>query len=191
MKADNAIAVRGSIQEKAGNRKISLADAIMEIDVLVLVDSSASMEQVTSGGSKHQVAARELADIQRQYPGKVGVISWSSDYGDGDGIVFCPSGVPVQINRNTDMAAVLRYVSDADGVVRIILISDGVPNSEEDALTVARTYKHGIDTVFIGDESDPGAAFLRKLSSLTKGKYGGARDVMQLAPGIKLLMDGR
>lgn len=30
MKADNAIAVRGSVQEKAGNKKISLADAIME-----------------------------------------------------------------------------------------------------------------------------------------------------------------
>ena len=66
----------------------------------------------------------------------------------------------------TDMAAALRFAKVVDGASQIVLISDGPPDSQNDALAVARTYTSPIHTIHIGSErdTDGGRAFLQRLA---------------------------
>ena len=64
----------------------------------------------------------------------------------------------------------LRFIKIADGAgIKLILISDGEPDSPSETLRVARTFTTKIDTVFIGQPGSPGAEFLRSLSAATGG----------------------
>jgi hypothetical protein len=55
--------------------------------------------------------------------------------------------------------------------IQTIIISDGEPNSETDALAAAAELTGTISTVFIGDDADKEAiAFMRKLATLGCGK---------------------
>ena len=162
---NNAI-VPGSLAAVANRDGLSLAESFLNCEVLVLIDQSGSMNaQDASGGkTRFDAADAELFRLQKQHVGQVGVISFSNH------VRFCPGGMPIREQGGTDMAAALNFARVADGASKIILISDGVPDSEGDALRAAAKYQYPIHTIYIGPEDGNGRAFLSRLANATGGQ---------------------
>lgn len=57
-----------------------------------------------------------------------------------------------------------------EGADHIILVTDGLPDSERLALAAAAQFGHPIDVFYIGDGGDKGALFAAKIAKLTGGK---------------------
>lgn len=183
----NAVA-KGSLQDVARQSGLTLAEAFMSCDAVVIVDGSGSMMMIDVRPgeplTRHQAATAELARLQAELPGKVAVIAFSSS------AEFCPSGFPRYIGGGTDMAAALEFVKVADGCgIKIILISDGEPDNADATLRLARGFTSKIDTVFIGREGAPGAEFLRRLAAATGGiaTRTGTTELTQLGSTVRLL----
>ncbi len=64
-----------------------------------------------------------------------------------------------------------------------MVISDGLPDSADAALSVAATYTNRIDTIFVGPEDDwgGGRAFLARLAKKSGGQYVTADRAQELA----------
>ena len=70
-----------------------------------------------------------------------------------------------------------------------ILISDGQPDSEEEALKIAKTYQNHIDVIYVGPESSPsGREFLKKLAQASGGQAITADRAKELAASIEKLL---
>ena len=121
---NNQIVV-GSLGAIARQENKSLAETFVSCDVICIVDTSGSMASCDSRGglSRYDVACQELAQLQANLPGKIGVISFSST------VMFCPGGKPDYLGGGTDLAQALRFtkVADFEGM-RFIIISDGDPS---------------------------------------------------------------
>lgn len=159
--------VAGSLSAMAQCNGMSLAESFLSCDLIVLIDQSASMSQrdAPGGKSRFDAADAELARIQRDNPGRVGVVAFSNY------AAFCPGGVPIRLSGGTDMAEALRFIHVADNTgIKLILISDGEPDSEDKAFAQARRFKSPIHTLYIGSENGRGRAFLEKLANATGGK---------------------
>lgn len=157
---------RGSLADVARAQGQTLAEAFLSCDAVVVVDTSGSMTQCDSENvcSRYTLACRELERLQAAMPGKIAVVSFSGS------VEFCPRGTPRNIGSTTDMEGALRFIKIADGAgLRLVLISDGEPDSPSETLRVARTFSTKIDTIFIGPENSHGAQFLRDLSAATGG----------------------
>lgn len=159
--------VYGSLKDIANRSGKGIAHSFLNVDALVMVDTSGSMDDQDCAGERrrYDVACEQLIRLQREIPGRVGVISWNSD------ARFCPGGIPTSPEGGTDMAGVLRFVQPADGTgIKMILISDGEPNHEQSALDVAKTFTSQIQTIYIGPENGSGRDFLRRLAEATGGQ---------------------
>lgn len=183
--------VPGSLSAVALKDSVSIAEAFIGVDCVVLIDVSGSMEMRDSrdGLSRYEVALSELASLQKALPGKIGVIAFSNSP------VFCPSGQPPLLADNTDVAKALSFakVSDIPGV-QFILISDGEPCSESrdaegDALRVAQTYQNKIDTIYCGPEGGRGQEFLRRLAAASGGTFARDFQAQKLAGTVLLLLE--
>ncbi len=176
MNNNTALAV-GSLAAVANRDGISLAESFLNCEVLVLIDQSGSMsaKDAPGGKSRFDAADSELLRLQKQHYGQVGVISFSTD------VKFCPGGLPGRDGGGTDMAAALDFARVADSASKIVLISDGEPDSQRATLQAARRYKHPIHTIYIGpeDDRDGGRAFLERLAAAT-----GGRTFQSAAPGL-------
>ena len=159
--------VPGSLAAIAQRDNLSLAESFLSVDGILVVDMSGSMAAKDAPGGKprFEAACEELRRLQAEMPGRVAVIAFS-------GVPeFCPGGVPPFLGGGTDMAAALRMVLPADGLARIVLISDGDPDSPSETLAIARQFKSRIDTIYIGPErGSSGREFLARLAAATGGQ---------------------
>lgn len=183
----NQSLVEGSLYEIAKNNNQSIAESFINCDVVILVDTSGSMSVTDSlgGMSRYDVACEELKGLQDSLPGKIAVLSFSSD------VEFCPSGVAVFQGGGTDMAKALQFAKVADGIpgMRFILISDGEPDYPTDTLRIAASYKNKIDTIYVGPENRPiGRDFLEKLAQTSGGQTITADRAKELKSGIETLL---
>lgn len=181
----NTAIVAGSLRSIAQRDGVSLAESFLSADVICIVDVSGSMDSHDSRGDRkrYDVACEELARLQSEMPGKITVVAFS------DTVRFCPGGVPVFEGCGTDLAEALKFVKVADGTVRFIVISDGMPNDRDRALAIAKTFKSVIDVVYVGSESDrSGAHFLRQLAAAAGGHFVVAARATELAEKAKSLM---
>lgn len=180
--------VKGSLSDIAKATGASLAETFLSADVIVLVDTSSSMEahDAPGGKSRYDAACTELANLQATIPGKVAVISFAST----GSVMFCPNGQPFNLQGGTDLAGALGFAKVADVPdMRFVVISDGQPDSEREALKVAASYQNRIDTIFVGPEGDAhGRAFLAKLASAKNGQAVTADRVAQLASKVQYLL---
>jgi hypothetical protein len=161
----NAI-VQGSLSAVAKKNNRSLAVGFMDVKAFVMVDVSASMgaSDAPGGKSRYDAACEQLEYLQNQNPGEIAVAAFSSQ------TQFCPAGVPVYFGEDTDMVRALNMLKMADGTdIRLILISDGEPNNEQQTLDIAKHFRSKIDTIFVGPEDGHGREFLKQLSSATGG----------------------
>jgi len=160
--------VKGSLAQIAKDNNKSIAQTFLSCDVIVIVDTSGSMGSLDSrdGQSRYKVACNELARLQGTLPGKIAVISFSNT------VLFCPSGVPFNLDSGTHMDKALDFARVADVPdMRFILISDGEPTDESSALTAARKYKNKIDTIYVGPENEKaGQDFLKRLAKASGGQ---------------------
>ena len=145
----------------------SIAETFLSAEIVALVDTSASMNARDSRGgrSRYAVACDELAQVQRDHPGKVGVVSFS------DEAVFCPGGVPTFLYGGTNLAGALEFARVADGCVRFVVISDGYPDNPARALQIAGSLTSEIDTIYVGPETEEdGRHFLIDLARRKRGR---------------------
>lgn len=185
---NNSIVV-GSLGALSQKQNMSLAESFMSADVICLVDTSGSMGTHDSRGgkSRYEVASEELASLQTSMPGKVAIVSFSTD------VQFCPSGVPFNYGGGTDLAKGLNFIRAADAVpgMKFIVVSDGEPDSQQAALSEASMFKNKIDVIYVGAENNPtGRAFLERLAKATGGKAVTAEAAKQLAAQVQILLIG-
>lgn len=186
----NTAIVTGSISAMAQQGNKSIAESFLQAEIVVIVDTSGSMENPDSRGgrSRYETACEELAALQGSLPGKVAVMSFS------DRVQFCPAGIPVFFGGSTDLAGALRFckVADLPGM-RFILISDGEPDDQRQALEIAATYQNRIDVIYVGPENRrSGRDFLQKLAQATGGVSVTADRAKELKANIeKLLLSER
>lgn len=182
----NTQIITGSLSAIAQQNNTSVAESFVNADAIVIVDTSSSMSAHDSRGgkSRYDVACEELKTLQANLPGKLALLSFSDD------VIFCPNGVPFDFSSMTDLARALKFakMGDLSSGMRFIVISDGEPNSEEDALAVARTYKNKIDTVYVGPEGGDGQAFLKRLAKASGGQSVTSDRVKELASTVKKLL---
>lgn len=184
----NSAMVVGSLAQIANQEHKSIAETFISCDDVVIVDVSGSMNSPDSRGGRkrYDVALEELAELQRNLPGKIGIIAFS------DFVQFVPGGIPPFLHGGTDLAKALRFakVADVSGM-RFVLISDGLPDSEDEALAVARMYKNRIDTVHVGPEGDLSAReFLERLARTSGGVHVDSPRVLELESNVRKLLLG-
>lgn len=182
---NNTQIIPGSLGAIAQQNNQSIAETFVNCDVCIIVDTSGSMCACDSRGnrSRYEVACEELKNLQASLPGKLALLSFSDD------VVFCPSGIPFNYEGSTDLTKALKFAKLADvSGIRFIVISDGQPDSEEEALKVARTYKAKIDTVYVGPEGGEGQAFLKRLAKASGGQGVTAAKVAKLADNVERLL---
>lgn len=177
--------IPGSLSAMAAQNGKSIAESFINADAIIIVDTSGSMHANDSRGgkSRYDVACEELKNLQATLPGKLALLSFSDD------VQFCPAGIPFDFGNMTDLAKALRFAKVADLTgMRFIVISDGEPDSEDDALEVAKTFKNRIDTIFVGPDGGGGQAFLKRLAKASGGQNTTSAQVKELATDIKNLL---
>lgn len=177
--------VPGSLAAVSGKENMSLAESFLNVDALILVDTSASMHATDAAGGveRYRAACDELKRLQATLPGKIGVVSFS-DYAK-----FCPGGVPEFISGSTNLVGGLKFIQAADTLgIKFIVISDGEPDSEQAAIDLARKFKTQIDVVYIGPERGGGSLFLGRLAEASGGKYMAADLAKDLNAKVQLLL---
>jgi len=179
--------VPGSLSAVATSGHISLAESFINADHIVLVDVSGSMTERDSrdGQSRYDVACQELRKLQGELPGSIAIVAFASKP------QFCPSGVPMMDTATgfgTDLAQGLRFIAPADGLVDVWVISDGEPNNEQEALTIARRMTSRINAVYVGPKGGDGADFLRQLCAIRGGKATEDTAAMNLAATVQKMI---
>ena len=180
--------VRGSLGQLARDNNKSLAEMWINVDAVILVDISGSMNSTDARGgkSRYDVAQEELARLQGTMPGKLAIIAFSRD------TLFVPSGSLPDTQGTTNLAGALKFARAADSIpdMRFVVISDGEPDAERAALDEARLYRNRIDTIYVGPENGGGLAFLQKLARLKNGTSMTKPHLAELATGIAGLLQG-
>ena len=163
----NSLVLQGSLQQLAENTGKQIRDLFIDVELVVLLDTSLSMSELDhSDKSRYERACDELRKLQAANPGKIALISWSSE------AEWCFGGIPTFRGNSTDLAGALRFVKQVDNpYITFAIISDGEPDSEKDALEAARLMQGKINTVYVGPELGRGREFLARLASQKKGTY--------------------
>jgi len=183
----NTQLVKGSLSAIAAQENKSIAETFISADCIILTDTSGSMAACDSRGdrSRYEVACEELKNLQASLPGKLALLSFSDD------VIFCPSGIPFNYEGGTDLVKALRFAKVADVTgIRFIVISDGEPHSEEEALKIAKTYKAKISTIYVGPEGGSGQNFLNRLAKASGGESIKDFKAKELRTSIQFLLKG-
>lgn len=174
--------VQGSIGSHMQTNNMSMAEAWLNVDVVVMMDVSGSMAITDAGEevSRFKIANSELAKVQSLNPGKVAIIEFS------DTAKFIPFGELSQPEGSTNVTAALQFarMMDKVGDIKFLLVSDGEPNNPTESIEVARSFTHRIDTIYVGPKGkQAGQDFLRQLSTATGGDFS-ERKISELSSGI-------
>lgn len=184
----HGLTVPGSVAAVAAQRGRPLAEALLDVRLVALVDVSASMDacDARGGRARYLVAREELTRLQAAHPGQAAVIAFASD------ARFVPGGVPPEPGGSTDLAGALRFSSSlAHPGVTIAVISDGEPNDEASALREAAALPVPIHAVYVGPEHDQAAqTFLRRLATAGGGGYVKTTLAAGLADALRPLLPG-
>ena len=184
----NAI-VRGSISDMAKKRSQSLAETFLNVDAIAVVDISGSMgaNDAPGGLSRWETANKHLTHLQGKYPGKIALVEFHSY------VSFRPDGKLSSPDMTTALHDALEFVHIADDTgIKIIVISDGMPDNPGAALEMAQKFKSKIDAIYCGAEDDyeGGRSFLQKLTAATGGKIVTSDSPGMIEDGLETLLLG-
>lgn len=127
-----------------------------------LLDVSGSMGDSVDGKKK----ILHLRNVMEKYP-NARMMCFSSNIS----MIHDAWSIP-DPQDTTNLAKALRHVLLEKGSPpeRLVLVSDGEPDSEIDALEVAKQLKVPIDIIFIGHKGSRGDLFMEKLARHTGGQ---------------------
>lgn len=187
--------VRGSLQSTANKAGITVAQAFVNCEVVVLFDVSASMDNMDDypvhTKSRYEKACNQLAKLQSENSGAVCLICFD------DTQTFEPSGIARRPGGSTNIAGALSFVHKADDTgLKFIVISDGEPDDGEAAIKEAKKFKSKIHAIYIGPEctckngTQCGADFLKRLSVVTGGQFSnnGTAGIANLSATVERLL---
>lgn len=103
--------------------------------------------------------------------------------------ILMTSIMTLRARGGTPMANAMRYALESWPITRFVLVSDGEPDNDTAAFTVAfemQSAETSCDCVHIG-ESTSGEACLRQIAEITHGQYIKFTDVSQFAKQFKYL----
>jgi Mg-chelatase subunit ChlD len=134
---------------------------------LFALDVSGSMDNKI--GEKRKID--HLRDVMSAYP-DANILCFSSNVNRATG-----KSIP-EPNGSTDLAKAFRYINEnaknitaiSERPERIILVSDGEPDDEYDALEQSKVLSIPVDIIFIGKKDSKGYKFMQKLASTTGGQ---------------------
>ncbi len=128
---------------------------VLEETVFVL-DVSGSMD----GMSGKQRKIDHLRDVMSKYP-TAHKVCFSDD-------VYLTQDIP-EPRGGTSLDKTFRYLAKTNNFKKIVLVSDGEPNDEGEALNEAVTLGAKVDIVFIGTKGSRGERFMERLAERTGG----------------------
>lgn len=181
---------KGSIFDVASSNDVKPEDVLAEADVIVMLDLSSSMTaSLNDGSTRYDRAVEALADIQKQFPGRVVLITFSGTARTELG------GLPGRPSGSTNIYAALEMAKQFDGMdCKFYLISDGEPTDTTDfqIFDLAKQFTDPIHCIFIGQDDDvEGQRFMKELSRLTNGLNAGRVDPKMLGQTMRLLISGK
>ena len=185
--------VTGSMAEVQAHGGYGLAKSWLKVQAVLVVDVSSSMDTKDAGNFERRVdvARREVAKLQKRMPGRLALVPFDHDAG------WNPSGALPEPAGSTNVAGALAYVREllgpgADGI-KVVVVSDGEPDSPEAAIEEARALRAAgavISTVYCGPDHGYGKGFLNRLASVGGGELAEAALVKALADAVQKLLTG-
>lgn len=168
----NSNVTKGSIYDVATDKGVKVEEILSEADVIVMLDISSSMDmRLGDGSTRYSKATDALADIQKAHPGRVALITFSSDAKMELG------GVPGSPYGSTNMMSALELGHNFDGLdTKFFLISDGEPDYgiKAQIIPFAKTFEDPIHCIFIGEDHDrEGMRFMSDIAKVTGGENSG------------------
>jgi len=167
----NQIVVAGSTAALAEKADISLAEAFMEVEVMVVIDVSASMSyyDAPGGKSREAYAQEQLMTLQQRYAGKIGLIAFA------ERAAYLPGGYIVNdgLGGSTNISeGLLQAMVASEAMIPVFLITDGEPNygDEERTIQVAQMMPGPLHCIYVGPEGGEGYAFLQRLGKVTNAR---------------------
>ncbi len=171
---------------KAGDETIALCDVSPSMDDLV----------GSTHHSKFEHLAAALRDLMKGFPRLI-IVAFSSTAATVNIADFEAhatnrrrggySSLPGCNIGGTMMGDALEYVARRWKPKKTILISDGLPDSEQHALDAVELLTGSIDTIYCGADADPAVAFLRSLSRAGIGTHVTWDGASELAPTLRHL----
>ena len=178
--------VKGSIQDIANCTGQQIAELFIDVDLIAIFDSSGSMSATDLGDkTRYQRACDALKTLQNDNPGRIAIITFS------DKASWCFDGIPEFLSSNTNLAGALAFAKTADNkFVKMVVISDGQPDNEESALSIAQTMEAEISTIYIGPENGSGKLFLERLAKQNGGKFHKNQFALNLGETVQRMLTG-
>jgi hypothetical protein len=166
------IVKEGSILQTAQEKGITIEEAILDAEVVILVDDSGTMADDDAYDlyghecARITAAQQQLDKLMEKYRGKVVVVAFSNE-------PVLRAGGDVEQNARyggTNMTSALELALGSNLIgIPTIVISDGLPNSPFMALAVAKKYTGApLHTVYIGPEGSTGSHFMNDLRNAAK-----------------------
>lgn len=144
---------------------------------MLAIDVSGSMGAVLATGLRAIDELRKVATVLREtHP--VPMLAFGLT---GQHSVSMVETIP-EPGGDTPLAKAITFAK-AQNANHLVVISDGMPESQSAALAAARAFGGPIDVFYVGDPGDPGELFLRQLAEAT----GGNCSYTDLAQDPKLL----
>jgi Mg-chelatase subunit ChlD len=169
-KTMNNIIVTGSTTDLAQQEEISLAQAFVNVDIMIVIDLSGSMDMNDAKdihgnrATRRRAAETQLQKLQRDHAGKVGVIGFA------DHAQYLPNGSieGIDVGGTTDMLKGLQLAETANRAgIPTVLISDGEPNYdvEHECVQLAHSLVSPLHCIYVGPENGSGLQYLQQLAT--------------------------
>lgn len=173
---NNALVPTSALDRLKKTAKRSSLDELVSAKTkrsLLLVDYSSSMRQHTKTGERKIDALRDVVDkLRSTHP--VPMVAFGAAIDIVEKIPE-PKGM-------TPLAEAIDFGAMQEAN-HLVVVTDGYPDSPNGAYDAADRFGNPIDTFYIGDGNDPGAAFCKELARRT----GGQSDITDLTGEPKQL----
>jgi hypothetical protein len=167
----------------AAKRAQRFTDASDEL--VVLADCSGSMLDFigSQGISKFEHLQIALEDVMLAWP-RIKILAFASTFREIANAKDLPRA---GLGGGTNLAGAIEYAAKWRPR-KTIIISDGLPDSEAEAIAAAQKITGAVDTIYCGPDAHPAVAFLRKLSREAAGIHftweGGRTSIAQTIRGL-------
>lgn len=176
----------------------SLADIVkaqqIEEETFILLDYSSSMDENCSGswdsdGDRKIDALRRVAnDLKSEVNCRhIGFGGYPSM--DHNAVRFLDHEPIPEPEGGTPLAFAIRFAK-GNGGKHLVVVSDGAPDNEHDAMTAAKEFGGPIDVFYVGPRNASGERFLKELANATKGSCSvtSLKNTKEITAGIRGLL---